>query len=80
MRTFFGKAYLYPTPGHGTQHIGVVGVVVGQRAATWIVAHYTPSGGRRRIVTNALPPMSDPETLQNHLDKWAAKRKLQEVA
>jgi hypothetical protein len=76
MAGFFGKGYLYPTPGDGTQQIGVCPGLGGD----WIVGYRRPgSVSTRRIKSPLLPPMADPVQLQTNLDAWADKRRLREV-
>jgi Asp-tRNA(Asn)/Glu-tRNA(Gln) amidotransferase B subunit len=74
---FHGKTYLYPTPSHGLQPIGVT---QGLGSDCWIVAYITPSGARRKIRTNRLLVRADATKLQQELDAWATAHCLAEVA
>lgn len=75
MDEFFGKTYLYPTPNHGLQTIGVCRVLGKMWAVCWL-----KPGARVRVKTSLLPVGEEPDYVQGHLDVWAKTRGLREVA
>ncbi|GEM_PF-2655039 len=70
---FYGNSYLYPTPDDNLRSIGVTHGL----GDLWIVAWIKPNGSKKKISSPHLPARLDPDRLQDMLEAFAAKRKLQ---